>query len=88
MFTPFVFFSRSKGLEILAFPCNSFLQEPGTNEDVLAFIKSRGVTFPVLGKLECENGRSTNPLYKFLKQSGPSGGVLGNSLKWNYTKYN
>jgi glutathione peroxidase len=38
------------GLEILAFPCNNFgAQEPGTNEEVLAFARSQGLrVFAVL----------------------------------------
>ena len=76
-----------EGFEILAFPCNNiYWQEPGSNADVLAFVKGRGVTFPVFGKLECENGRFTHPLYKFLKQK-KGGGITGRRLKWNYTKF-
>jgi len=75
------------GLEILAFPCNNFgSQEPGANAEVLEFAKGKGATFPILGKLECENGAKTAPLYEFLKQD-LSGGVLGQTLKWNFTKF-
>lgn len=78
---------RQSGLEILAFPCNNFSsQEPGTNSEVLAFAKSKGATFPIMGKIECENGNKTSPLYRFLRAS-LSGGILGRSLKWNYTKF-
>mmetsp|Transcript_6322 Transcript_6322/g.10544 ORF Transcript_6322/g.10544 Transcript_6322/m.10544 type:complete len:127 (-) Transcript_6322:213-593(-) len=75
------------GFEILAFPCNNFgSQEPGTNAEILAFAQGKGATFPILGKLECENGGSTHPIYQFLKQD-VSGGVLGQALKWNFTKF-
>lgn len=75
------------GFEILAFPCNNFGgQEPGTNEEVQEFAKSKGATFPVLGKLECDNGDKTDPLYQFLKGSLPTG-VLGQGLKWNFAKF-
>lgn len=78
---------RSRGFEILAFPCNNFgKQEPGTNEEILAFAKSKGATFPVLGKVECENGAATHPVYKYLK-SVLDNGMLGPSLKWNFTKF-
>lgn len=74
-------------LEILAFPCNNFgSQEPGTNEVILQFAKSKGATFPILGKLECENGASTHPLFQFLRESIPNG-ILGQGLKWNFTKF-
>lgn len=60
----------NKDLEILAFPCNNFgAQEPGTNKEVVDFVNKKGVTFPVLGKLECENGAMTAPLFTFLRSS-------------------
>lgn len=76
-----------RGLEILAFPCNDFLsQEPGTNEEVLAYVQSKNVTFPVLGKLACERGSASHPLYCYLKNT-VGGGILGKQLKWNFTKF-
>jgi glutathione peroxidase len=80
--------NSSKGLEILAFPCNNFgAQEPASKTDILNFAREvKHATFPVLGKLECDNGDKTHPLYKFLKSS-LSGGVLGNGLKWNFAKF-
>lgn len=75
----------NQDLEILAFPCNNFGgQEPGTNAEVVEFAKDKGATFPVLGKLECDNGDKTAPLYKFLMNSiedkGTTGFVLGQGL--------
>jgi glutathione peroxidase len=78
---------RSRGLEIIAFPCSNFLnQEPGTNADVKSYVESIDVQFTVMGKLECENGAKTHPLFKFLKQR-VSGGGLGRRLMWNYVKF-
>jgi glutathione peroxidase len=76
-----------KGFEILAFPCNNFGgQEPGTNAEVLAFAKGKGATFPILGKVECENGDATVPIYKWLKSTKK--GPLGvESLMWNFAKF-
>jgi len=83
----FFLFLSNKGLEILAFPCNNFGgQEPGTNAEILDFAKGKGATFPILGKLECDNGDKTDPLYKYLKSS-VSGGLLGQGLKWNFAKF-
>lgn len=79
--------SANPGLEILAFPCNNFgKQEPGTNSQILEFARGKGASFPVLGKLECENGDATHPFFVFLKQSIPNG-LLGQGLKWNFTKF-
>jgi len=78
---------NSAGLEILAFPCNNFAaQEPGTNTQIQEFAKSKGATFPVLGKLECWNGEQTHPIYQYLTSTAPSS-ILGNGIKWNFAKF-
>ena len=40
----------------------------------------------MFGKLECENGKNTNPLFRYLKHN-VSVGILGSAIKWNFTKY-
>jgi glutathione peroxidase len=45
-------------------------QEPGSNEEVLAFARSKGAKFPVFAKLDV-NGPNTHPLYAFLKANAP-----------------
>lgn len=82
-----LFINSPQGLEILAFPCNNFgNQEPGSNEVIKTFAEARGAKYPVFGKLQCDNGDSTHPLYQFLKGSLPNG-LLGNGLKWNFAKF-
>ena len=51
---------KERGLEILGFPCNQFLnQEPGSAEDIQSFCSlNYGVSFPVLAKIEV-NGPAT-----------------------------
>jgi len=78
---------HTRGLEILAFPCNQFGgQEPGTPEQIEAFCSSRfGVTFPVFQKTDV-NGLNTHPLFEHLKTAAP--GLLGTeAIKWNFTKF-
>ena len=43
---------KSRGLVVVAFPCNQFLsQESGSNEDVLSFARDQyGITFPLMQK--------------------------------------
>ena len=69
-----------------ACPCNAFGgQEPAPNHEIVQFTQNKGVTFPVVGKLECENGDNTHPLYKMLRSSVSSGfadTILGQSIKW------
>lgn len=77
---------KDKGLEILAFPCNQFLnQEPGTSEDAQNFACTRyKADYPIFHKVRV-NGPNAAPVYKFLKASKP--GFLGNRIKWNFTKF-
>jgi glutathione peroxidase len=74
------------GLEVLAFPCDQFgHQEPGTDKQIQSFCqKNYGVTFPVFTKIDV-NGRNAHPLYTFLKHK--KGGLLGDGIKWNFTKF-
>ena len=75
-----------KGLEILAFPCDQFgHQEPGSDGEIAAFCERNfGVTFPLFAKIEV-NGKNTHPLYAWLKRE--KGGLIGDSIKWNFTKF-
>jgi glutathione peroxidase len=75
-----------RGFEILAFPCDQFgHQEPGSDPDIAAFCdRTYSVTFPLFAKIEV-NGKSAHPLYVWLRQQ--KGGLLGDSIKWNFTKF-
>ncbi|MBQ2148499.1 MAG: glutathione peroxidase [Bacteroidales bacterium] len=66
--------------------CDQFAhQEPGTNEEIAEFCRiNHGVTFPLMAKIEV-NGKNTHPIYKYLKEAAK--GKLGNSIKWNFTKF-
>ncbi|HYX09415.1 MAG TPA: glutathione peroxidase [Bacteroidales bacterium] len=77
---------KEKGLVILGFPCNQFAsQEPADNATINNFCKlNYGVTFPMFSKIKV-NGRNAHPLYKFLKKN--AGGLLVNTIKWNFTKF-
>ena len=77
---------QSQGLEILDFPCNQFgHQAPGSDEEITDFCQSRyGVTFQQFKKIEV-NGAGEEPLYTFLKSQKK--GVMGNNIKWNFTKF-
>jgi len=77
---------KDRGFVVLAFPCNQFnKQEPGTEDEIKEFVKSKfGVTFPVFAKIDV-NGESAHPLYQFLKDRAT--GLLGGGIKWNFTKF-
>jgi glutathione peroxidase len=77
---------KDQGLEILAFPCNQFGgEEPGDNAQIAEVACSRfKAEFPIFDKVEV-NGSNAAPIYKFLKSS--KGGLLGDGIKWNFTKF-
>lgn len=75
-------YGESKGLRILAFPCNQFAgQEPGTSEEILNFAKGFNVTFDMFEKVDV-NGDGAHPLWKWLKKQQE-----GKDIEWNFTKF-
>ena len=77
---------KDKGLEILDFPCNQFgHQAPGSDSEIDSFCTlNYDTTFPRFKKIDV-NGDNASPLYKWLKKE--KGGVFGNAIKWNFTKF-
>ncbi len=71
---------------VLGFPCDQFGgQEPGDEAEIAAFCeRTFGVTFPMFAKVEV-NGAQAHPLFQWLRQE--QGGLLGDSIKWNFTKF-
>jgi len=77
---------KDKGLMVIGFPSDQFKQEPETNETMVkACLINFGVTFLISEKIYV-NGKHTHPLFAYLKKELP-GGILGNSIKWNFTKF-
>jgi glutathione peroxidase len=74
------------GLTVLGFPCDQFgHQEPGTEDQIGAFCeKNFGVTFPLFAKVDV-NGDGAHPVFAWLR--GQKGGLLGDRIKWNFTKF-
>ena len=77
---------KDQGLVILGFPCDQFAhQEPGDDEQIAQFCEINfGVTFPLMKKIDV-NGANADPVFKFLKSK--TRGLLGSSVKWNFTKF-
>jgi glutathione peroxidase len=72
---------------VLGFPCNQFgAQEPGSDEEILEFAKSKfDANFPMFSKIEV-NGDGACDLYRWLKSEKP--GADGNEdIAWNFTKF-
>ena len=72
---------------MLGFPCNQFgAQEPGSDEEILAFASSKyDVNFPLFSKIEV-NGDGACDLYRWLKsnKANPDGNA---DIGWNFTKF-
>ena len=75
-----------RGFSVLGFPCNQFGgQEPGDAKQIEQFCTSNyGITFPMFAKIDV-NGSNEHPLFAFLKNA--KSGLLGSSIKWNFTKF-
>jgi glutathione peroxidase len=75
-----------RGFAVLGFPCNQFGgQEPGSAAQIEQFCSSNyAITFPMFAKIDV-NGERAHPLFKYLKNQ--KSGLLGPSIKWNFTKF-
>jgi glutathione peroxidase len=75
-----------RGFAVLGFPCDQFGgQEPGDEAEIQGFCERNfGVTFPLFAKVEV-NGSGAHPVFRWLRSQ--AGGVLGNRIKWNFTKF-
>ncbi len=76
---------RDEGLVVLGFPSDQFNQELGEDAEIEEFCRvNYGVSFPMFAKVEV-NGSSAHPLFSWLRTE--KGGVLGDAIKWNFTKF-
>ena len=72
---------KDAGLVIVGFPANNFKgQEPGTDEEIKTFCKSKyDVTFPLMSKISVK-GEDQHPLYKMLTDAK-------GEVTWNFNKF-
>lgn len=72
---------------VIGFPCNDFrAQEPGSEQEILSFCRSRfGIDFPLSQKIQVKND-PVHPVYQWLSDPQKNG---WNSQKpfWNFCKY-
>ncbi|HTU27506.1 MAG TPA: glutathione peroxidase [Pirellulales bacterium] len=78
---------QDRGFVILGFPANEFgHQEPGTNEEIVQFCKSKySVDFPMFAKIVVK-GDGISPLYQYLT-SAESDPKYPGEIKWNFEKF-
>lgn len=75
-----------RGLQVLGFPSNQFLQELSKMDDILEYCSTTwGISFPILDKVKV-NGSHAAPLYKALKKAEDAEGKRG-PIVWNFEKF-
>ena len=76
----------ARGFSVLGFPCNQFgRQEPGNAAEIGQFCATNyAISFPMFDKVDV-NGNNAHPLYQYLRRE--KSGLLGSSIKWNFTKF-
>ena len=77
---------KDQGLVIIGFPSGDFAnQELADGSKAEEFCQlNYGVTFQIMSKVHV-NGDEADPIFKYLKSK--TGGILGSSIKWNFTKF-
>ncbi|MER1988353.1 MAG: glutathione peroxidase [Solibacillus isronensis] len=76
---------KEEGFVVLGFPSDQFKQELSSGEEAAEFCRlDYGVTFPMHEMVKV-NGSEAHPLFKHL--SSEAKGLLGQSVKWNFTKF-
>lgn len=81
---------NSKGLEIIAQPCNQFgKQEPLSGVELHDHIKTKfnpKFMHNFFAKKDV-NGEGASELFLFLQNHENTSGMITNSIKWNFTKF-
>ena len=82
---------HDKGFQIFAFPCNQFMsQEPGTNEDIKAFVQEKyGGNFQLFSKIDV-NGENSDEIFKFCRRHSELYDEKTDTIKnipWNFAKF-
>jgi glutathione peroxidase len=75
---------KDNDLVVIGFPANNFGgQEPGTNEQILNFCRTKyDVTFPMMSKISVK-GKDKHPLFVYLTEKS----TIHGEIKWNFSKF-
>ena len=77
---------HDQGLTVLGFPCDQFgHQEPGSDTEIVSFCRPITASVSRFSRRSRCTGANAHPLYVFLKRE--KGGLLGDGIKWNFTKF-
>lgn len=77
---------KDQGLVVIGCPCNQFgAQEPGSPQEIIdGCLVNYGVDFLMTEKVDV-NGANSHPLFEYLRNE--LSGLMGNKIKWNFTKF-
>jgi glutathione peroxidase len=77
---------KDQGLVVIGCPCNQFgAQEPGSPQEIVdGCLVNYGVDFLMTEKIDV-NGDNSHPLFEYLRNE--LSGIMGNNIKWNFTKF-
>ncbi len=75
------------GFVVIGFPANNFMnQEPGTNEEIIAFCQENyGVSFPMMSRISVK-GSDIAPVYEWLTRKELNG-FRDSEIQWNFQKF-
>ena len=77
---------KDRGFEIIAFPSDSFKQEPRTTKEVVSYCNDHFlVDFPIFEKIDVK-GEFQASIYKFLTDEKNNPEYHGD-IKWNFEKF-
>ncbi len=78
---------QDHGFVVIGFPANNFMnQEPGTNEEIIAFCQENyGVSFPMMSKISVK-GSDIAPVYEWLTRKELNG-LRDSEIQWNFQKF-
>ncbi len=77
---------KDRGFEVIAFPSDSFNQEPRTTGEIVAFCNDNYlVDFKIFEKIDV-TGKYKASIYKFLTEEKTDPQYYGD-IKWNFTKF-
>ena len=77
---------KERGFEIIAFPSDSFKQEPRTTREIVTYCNDHFlVSFPVFEKIDVK-GEFQATIYRFLTEQKTNPEFYG-GIKWNFEKF-
>lgn len=78
-------YGQQYNFTIIGFPCNDFLNQGGTNQQIIGTAQTYNVKFQLMETVHTVTG-DTTPLYKWLQRADLNG-VSNATVDWNFNKF-